>query len=102
MARVPLPKKVQTTNRELNDAQDAIGETLRRIAYFEQLTGQRVQSLSVTSTGVDVSHGLGRTPIGWMVTDIMDAGLVYRDSWDSKTITLRSNSGTVRVDVFVW
>jgi hypothetical protein len=102
MARIPLPKRVQSTSRELNEAQDAIGETLRRISYHQQLTGQLIQSVTVTASGVDVSHGLGRTPIGWQWTDKIDAGDVYRTGWDSKTITLRSASGTVRVDIFVW
>lgn len=101
MARVPLPKRVQG-GRDLNDAQDAIGETLRRVVYHEQLTGQVVQNLSVPSTGVAISHGLGRVPIGWYLTDMLDAAAVKRTAWDSKTITLQSASGTVRCDVFVW
>jgi len=101
MAKVPLPKRVQGS-RDLNDAQDAIGETLRRVVYHEQLTGQAVQNLSVTSTGVAISHGLGRTPIGWYLTDKVDAGDVYRTDWDNRTITLRTASGTVRGDLFVW
>ena len=80
----------------------AIGETLRRVVYHEQLTGQVVQNLSVPSTGVAISHGLGRTPIGWYLTDVLDAAAVKRTAWDSKTITLQSASGTVRCDVFVW
>lgn len=101
MARIPLPRRVHG-DRGLNDAQDAIGETLRRVVAHEQLTGRAVQSLSVPSTGVSISHGLGRTPIGWCVTDLLDAGTVYRTAWDGRTITLRSASGTVRVDLFVW
>jgi hypothetical protein len=102
VARIPLPKKVQTSNREVNELQDAIGETLRRIAYHQQLTGQWIQTVSVPATGVDVAHGLGRVPIGWQLTDILDGGTVYRTSWDNRTITLRSVSGTVRVDLYVW
>jgi hypothetical protein len=101
MARVPLPKRVQGS-RDLNDAQDAIGETLRRVVYHEQLTGQDIQSVSVPSTGVAIAHGLGRTPIGWNMIDKTDAGDVYRTAWDSKTITLRTASGTVRGSLFVW
>lgn len=101
MARIPLPRRVQG-ERALNEAQDAIGETLRQVAYHEQLTGQAIQSVAVPSTGVSVSHGLGRTPLGWYVTDRLDAGDVYRTGWDARTLTLRSASGTVRVDLFVW
>ena len=102
MAKIPLPHRVQSTNREINDVQDAVAETLRRIVHNDQLSGQRVATVSVTSTGTEISHGLGRTPIGWYVTDILDHGTVRRTAWDSRTITLESNSGTIRCDVFVW
>jgi hypothetical protein len=36
------------------------------------------------------------------MTDKIDAGDVYRTAWDNKTITLRTASGTVRGDLFVW
>lgn len=102
MARVPLPRRVQSANREINDVQSAIGDTLRQVVAYEPLTGVRIQSVAVPSTGVAVSHGLGRVPIGWQVTDLLDHGTVKRTAWDSKTITLASNSGTVRVDLMVW
>lgn len=102
MARVRLPPKVQSTDREINALQSAIGDTLREVSYHDQLTGQSIQSLSVTTAGVVVSHSLGRTPIGWSLTDLLDHGTVKRTAWDSKTITLASSSGTIRCDVFVW
>lgn len=102
MARVALPRRVQSANREVNDVQSATGDTLRAIVAHEQLTGAHIQSVSVPSTGVTVSHGLGRVPLGWYVTDLLDHGTVKRTAWDSRTITLESNSGTVRIGLFVW
>lgn len=102
MARVSLPRRVQSPDRLLNDAQDAIHDTLRAVVQHEQLTGARLTNISATTSGVVVSHGLGRTPIGWHVSDLRDSGYVYRSAWDDKTITLKSNAGTVRCDVFVW
>lgn len=102
MARVPLPRRIQSADREINDVQSAIGDTLRAVVAHEQLTGARIQSVAVPSTGIAVSHGLGRVPMGWQVTDLLDHGTVRRTAWDARTITLESNSGTVRVDVFVW
>ena len=102
MAKVPLPRRIQSANREINDVQSVIGDTLRAVVAYEPLTGVHIQSVSVPSTGVAVSHGLGRVPIGWQVTDLLDHGTVKRTAWDSKTITLASNSGTVRVDLMVW
>ena len=100
--RLPLPKRVQSSDRLLNDAQDAIRETLRQIVEHEQLAGRTVQSVQVTSTGTSFAHGLGRTPIGWTLTDKTGAGDVYRTAWDARTVTLRTASGSVTVDVFVW
>jgi hypothetical protein len=102
VARIRLPQKVQSADREINDVQAGVHDTLRQISYYAQLTGQWVQGVSATTSGVAINHGLGRTPIGWYVTDILDAGSVYRSAWDDKTLTLKSNSGTVRVDVFIW
>lgn len=101
MARVTLPQLVQG-DRLLNDAQTQIHGTLRQVAQHDQLTGQAIQSVPLSTTERAVSHGLGRTPIGWYVTDKSGAGDVYRTAWDSKTLTLRTASGSVTVDLFVW
>lgn len=102
MAKVAMPQRVQSTSRELNDAQGAIHGTLRNVVEHEQLTGRLVQSLSVTSSGTTIAHGLGRTPIGWHLSDVLDHGTVKRAAWDSKTITLQASAGTIRCDIFVW
>lgn len=96
-----MPRQVQG-DRLLNDAQSAIHATLRPIAAFEEISGVRISGLTLTTTSRAIHHGLGRRPIGWRVVDKTTSGDVYRTAWDERTVSLRSASGTVGCDVWVW
>lgn len=102
MAKIQPPIRVQTGDRLLNAVQDAILLPLRQVLDFEELKGASLVSLTLTTTPSTISHGLGRRPIGWRVTDKTTSGDVYRTAWDERTISLRSAAGSVTCDVWVW
>lgn len=45
----------------------------------EPLDGRHFTAVALTTTPTKVSHGLGRIPKGWYVTDITVATTVHRD-----------------------
>lgn len=102
MARVSMPKRVQSTSRDLNDAQDAIAATLRDVTRFDELDGATARGVTLSTTPVGIAHGLGRMPIGWRVIDKLDPGDVYRTAWTDRTVTLRTAAGSVRCDLYFW
>jgi hypothetical protein len=100
--RLPPPRRVQSPDRLLNDVQDSVTQALRPVLQFEEHAGQRIDDLTLTATPLQISHGLGRCPIGWRVVDKTSAGDPYRTAWDERTITLRVASGTLGCDVYIW
>lgn len=99
---LPAPRRIQSPDRLLNDVQDSIAQCLRGILQFEEFAGQRIDSLTLTTTALQISHGLGRCPKGWRIVDKTAAGDVYRTAWDERTISLRVASGTLVVDLYIW
>lgn len=102
MSRLPAPRRVQSTDRALNDVQDAVHHTLRDVVRFEELVGQRINDVVLTTTPLDIAHGLGRCPIGWRVVDKTSAGDPYRTAWDARTISLRVDAGVMTCDLYIW
>ena len=57
------------------------------------------------ATEFRVSHGLGRSPVGFLVTWQNKAGTIYSDgraSWNSSELRLRCDVTRVTFDMIVW
>lgn len=81
--------------------QEAARDSLQRVIDGGLLKGRLIESASVSTTAAAISHGLGRTPRGWIVVDKNAAVHVHRTAWDSRTLTLvGSASATVSLWVF--
>ena len=52
------------------------------------LLAYEVVTASISPIAKVVPHRLGRTPMGWIVVDISAPTKVWRDAWDSSSITL--------------
>lgn len=64
-------------------------------------------SHSVTLAGAadtTISHGLQRTPVGWLITDITGAApSIFRVSWSSTTLVLHNSDAVARtIGLKVW
>jgi hypothetical protein len=94
MALTP-PKRVQSSDRVLNDVQDGVIEFARKVVRFAPLDSVRVVAVAVAATDTPVAHGLGRRPEGWIVSDIETAATVRRVSWDERFVTLRASASCV-------
>jgi hypothetical protein len=81
-----------------------VGETVERAVRREQeqapanspiIDGIMVEDITLW-VGIPsvIAHHLGRQPIGWVLCDVTADAYVHRDAWDSRTITLDSDSDT--------
>lgn len=63
--------------------------------------GIQIQSISLAAnTPLEINHGLGRSPIGWFLTDITTAANVFRtDVFNPTNITLEASANTV---ISIW
>jgi len=83
--------------------QDNVGRALDRLLAnprhdFVAVRGQAL----VGAANTTVSHKLGRTPVGWALTDLTgNDATVRRISWDATSLVLRA-SAAVTVSLEVW
>jgi hypothetical protein len=99
LVTIPLAPDFKTFQRDFK--QWITSFMARRWVQAEEITG-----LSLSTATTNVSHGLGRAWIGWMVTDIDDGVVVYRDAAstaDAKFyLPLKTSAGTPTVNILVW
>lgn len=98
---VPMPQKhVSGFDQEQVDANQ--GELFRALQRCELLDGIFLESVVLgAATTTKIAHKLDRNIRGWIVCDRTAATDIYRDSSDTKFITLHSSAAaTVRLWVF--
>lgn len=81
----------------------AIVDYAREVGTIELLAGSSKRDIAlVASTAVIVYHGLGRLPIGWLVTRATtSAPVLYETGRDDKTLTLMpGNTGTIDLWIY--
>lgn len=92
---------IKTTDETLNRVQENI-----RSAFSGLLSGvasgKLLTNLPLTTTTQRFAHGLGRTPDGFIRVNQDSAVLVYMTVATSTHIGLRTESGTVTADVWVF
>ena len=67
----------------------------------EVTNGKMVSASLDAATPKGITHGLGRTPVGWMLCDLTTESIVHRDSWDTSKITLNASlTTTCKIWVF--
>lgn len=79
--------------------QDALQRYFIQLQDVPFLVGRSLNTSITAGTPVVLYHALGRTPVGWWVTDINAASIVYRSAWDESSITLNAS---VNCTVSVW
>lgn len=104
--RLADPLKAQEVGR----IQDNVGTLLNEVAAVPILQANTVLGVDLTDAATlpiafvaQVSHGLGRPWVGWAVTDVDAAEIVYRipNTTPVKILTLGA-SGPCTVNVLVW
>ena len=97
-------RKTKSGNREIEDLQEAVVATLGPIARLELLRGRLIKSVVLDATSiVEVSHGLGRAHVGWIVAGKNADATVWEVSGTtpSKTLVLRA-SAAVTINLWIF
>jgi hypothetical protein len=99
MAKLPI----FTTNiRELSMMQTQWKSTLDTALGLPTNSPSLLTGISVVSGDNVINHKLGRTPQGWIITDINAGVTLYRSAaFNDLTLTLRS-SGTATIGLMVF
>lgn len=93
---------VQTTDRNVNQLQSNIKQALQPLLINPLLVGITLSNVSLASGANTISHKLGRTIQGWMVTDVNGIATIYRSApLNDSTLTLTS-SAPVTASIYVF
>ena len=68
-----------------------VEQAIREAVQGTPAAGVMVSS-DIVSGVTPINHGLGRQPIGWLIADLDDAALIYRDSWDASKLYIYSST----------
>lgn len=94
-------KRVRTQSAGIEAVQDNIQAFVRPIEMDPLVDGETFTGQAITAgTNLVISHGLGRTPTGFLVLWNNANSVVYGISRDSTTITLAA-SANCTIDVRV-
>lgn len=100
-SKVTLPR---FKDADIQRALDAIAVLLNQLSQVPILNGRLLENvqLAVTAFPVKVAHGLGRTPIGYLMAGCDTLGVNVVDTErDEKYITLDAPA-TVTVDLWIF
>ena len=103
----PIPfRMVSLDSKESTNLQNAIRDFLKVSERCDLLDGVFLKSKTlINNADNEITHGLNRTPIGWIVCDYQLTGTtisyIKRTSWDEKTITLFPYNGVGGPNVII-
>ena len=108
--RHPLPYQIRALDTDMKKLFTSINGRLR---FGDGTDGERGENISgefqvvadsgSANTEFSITHTLGAIPIGYLVTKISNAGVIYDSgtTWTSSTIYLKSSAANSAVTVFL-
>lgn len=94
-------RKIQTVDRDLNRVQDQVFQALNPVLKNVLIDSVQINDIQITTSGVDIDHGLGRVPLGWFVVDSTASATVWRTAWTDRILSLDA-SGTATISIVVF
>lgn len=103
---IKQPKSIQVKDFELSKIQGNFKEFAEQFSGLPFLTGVLLSAngqttFQITTSGLQIAHGLQRVPVGWILIDNDSNATIWRASWDDKFITFDSSS-TSNIKVWVF
>lgn len=99
---MPVLKKIIAKDEELNRVQDAVKVAYDGLTAVPFTQNQTVTATLPSATNTEIPHSLGRVPNGFIVLDKTAAADIYRVSWTSTVITLRSTALVTGVKILLF
>lgn len=84
--------QINTKDEVLNRIQAELASKLNPVLTCPILNGTLVQASLLASGAVNVNHGLGRVPQGWIVVGIDAQATVWSSGSTNKTLTLLTSA----------
>ena len=98
-------KKVYTNDFEAQKLQDNVAGEFQRINSTPFQSGIFVRGIDLSTSDVKVEHKLGRTPLGYIVTERSAGETVYKSTTANtkpELFIILKATGAVTVDLYVF
>jgi len=94
-------RKLQTDDDSLNKVQDNLEYVLAPLLQSAILNGVQVNGAIIGTAPTNVDHGLGRTPLGYLIVSQNNGNVPYLVSKNSKVLVLQS-AGSVTLNLWIY
>lgn len=96
-------KRISTQDETTNRLQGNIQEFFKQLTSNPLLDGNLIEDVAVSTTAVEVNHGLGREPVGY-ITVKADANVtIYDTTSTTPKVTLKlTASATATVSLYIF
>lgn len=94
-------RKIQAADRDLMKLQNQVEQVLNPVLKLPLLDYVQINGIAITTAGVDISHVLGRQPLGWILVDIDASVTVWKTAWTDRLLSLDA-SGTATISIIVF
>ena len=84
---------------DANMLSDSLATLDQNLDKIEIIKGRHIPGVNITTTDTLVAHGLGRTPIGWIVVDQDADARIWRVKIDAQYLCLIASAN---VSVSLW
>jgi len=100
---IPELEEQHTGNQDVELLQQNVKKWAKILEDNPLLDGRLIEDVEITAAAltIDVNHGLGRQPRGWIITDFtaLAGTAIVRDAWDTNTITFTASAAC---DLDLW
>lgn len=87
-------KESSPTDPQTSRLQENIKQFIGQLNKSIFIDGLLIESVVINTTDTKIEHKLGRTPKGFIVTDLQANTNIWRTGYDSRFITLRAGTQT--------
>lgn len=86
---------------DLKSLAQALRDRIRALNLIPFLNGALIEGINISTT-TSFTHGLGRTPRGFIVVNRSTTASCHMTVWDENTITIVNETTAFRGSIWVW
>lgn len=96
-------KKIGITDFDTRKLQENTAEYIAQLTSNPLLSGRIIEGIDVSTTAVDIAHGLGREPLGYFIVKASAQVTVFDSTSTTPKVTLKlTGSATATINIYVF
>ena len=96
-------KTIKMTEYETSQLQSSVIDFSSQLTRVPFLDGNLIEGVSVSTTALEVSHGLGRTPVGYFIVKASAGVTVFDSATTTPKATIKlTGSATSTINIWIF